>query len=141
LLFQFPGVAEQWLSQNEFANLRAWARHPDIDEAVARLREPGALRASLGLYRAILPPESLLATPGPVPPIQAPVLGVWSAGDIAVTEQAMTGTEEYAARGWRYVRIEGAGHWLQLDAPETINGLLLDFLGEQADRAGTTPAA
>jgi pimeloyl-ACP methyl ester carboxylesterase len=25
-------------------------------------------------------------------------------------------------------RVEGAGHWLQLDAPEQVNALLLDFL-------------
>ena len=29
LLFQFAGVAEQWLSDNNWANFRAWARHPD----------------------------------------------------------------------------------------------------------------
>jgi pimeloyl-ACP methyl ester carboxylesterase len=28
---------------------------------------------------------------------------------------------------WRYERIE-AGHWLQLDAPDRVNGLLVDFL-------------
>jgi pimeloyl-ACP methyl ester carboxylesterase len=141
LLFQFPGVAEQWLAQDDFANLRSWSRHPDIDRVVARLREPGSLAASLGLYRAILPPESLLAAPGPLPPIQAPSLGIWSTGDLAVTEQAMTGTGRYAVGGWRYERIEAAGHWMQLEAPETVNELLLEFLGEQADRAGATPAA
>ena len=34
---------------------------------------------------------------------------------------------------WRYERVEDAGHWLQLDAPDTVNALLLDFLGQQAD--------
>jgi pimeloyl-ACP methyl ester carboxylesterase/2-polyprenyl-6-methoxyphenol hydroxylase-like FAD-dependent oxidoreductase len=134
LLFQFPGVAEQWLSADDFANLRAWSRHPDTEDVVARLTDPAALTASLGLYRANLPPESLLADPVSVPPIQAPTLGVWSTGDLAVTEQAMTGMEEYVAGGWRYARVEGAGHWMQLDAPETVNRLLLDFLGGQAPR-------
>jgi pimeloyl-ACP methyl ester carboxylesterase len=31
LLFQFPGVAEQWLSADGFRNLRDWSRHPDIE--------------------------------------------------------------------------------------------------------------
>jgi pimeloyl-ACP methyl ester carboxylesterase len=31
--------------------------------------------------------------------------------------------------GWRYERIEGASHWLQLDEPERVNELLIDFLG------------
>jgi pimeloyl-ACP methyl ester carboxylesterase len=25
-------------------------------------------------------------------------------------------------------RLEGPGHWMQLEAPETINRLLIDFL-------------
>ena len=29
---------------------------------------------------------------------------------------------------WRYERIEGAGHWLQLDAPTQVSTLLLEFL-------------
>ena len=28
LLFQFPGIAEEWLSANDWANFRAWGRHP-----------------------------------------------------------------------------------------------------------------
>jgi pimeloyl-ACP methyl ester carboxylesterase len=29
---------------------------------------------------------------------------------------------------WRYERVDGAGHWLQLEQPDTVNALLLDFL-------------
>jgi pimeloyl-ACP methyl ester carboxylesterase len=29
---------------------------------------------------------------------------------------------------WRYERLEGPGHWMHLEAPETINRLLIDFL-------------
>ena len=50
LLFQFPGIAEQWLSADGFRNLREWSAHPDIDAVVARLarsrgpdREPQSL--------------------------------------------------------------------------------------------------
>ena len=27
---------------------------------------------------------------------------------------------------WRYQQIDGAGHWIQLDAPARLNALLLD---------------
>ena len=130
LLFQFEGIAERWLSQDDFANLRRWSGHPDIDDVVARLRDPVALTAGLGLYRAILPPESLLAHPAPLPPIQAPTMGIWSSGDLAVTEPAMTGTERFVVGGWRYERLDGAGHWMQLEEPDRISALLLDFLAE-----------
>jgi hypothetical protein len=55
--------------------------------------------------------------PADVPPIQVDTTGMWSTGDIAVTEEAMTGSAAFVAGPWRYERIEGAGQWLQLDAP------------------------
>ena len=46
LLFQFEGIAEQWLSADDFANMRAWSQHPDIDQ-VMRSTSP-ARRAHRG---------------------------------------------------------------------------------------------
>ncbi|HKS99466.1 MAG TPA: alpha/beta hydrolase [Rugosimonospora sp.] len=128
LLFQFRGIAEEWLSADGFRNLREWSGHPDLDEVVGRLSDPAALTASLSLYRAILGPESLVAPSPPLPPVTVPTMGVWSTGDIALLEEGMTGSAAYVTGPWRYERIEGAGHWLQLDAPESVNALLLDFL-------------
>ena len=31
LLFQFEGIAETWLSKDDWANLRNWGQHPDVD--------------------------------------------------------------------------------------------------------------
>ncbi len=41
LLFQFEDIAEQWLSANDFANMRAWSHHPDMDQIVVDLARPG----------------------------------------------------------------------------------------------------
>jgi pimeloyl-ACP methyl ester carboxylesterase len=140
LLFQFPEVAERWLSADGFRNLRQWSRHPDIDPVVERLAEPGALAASLNLYRAILPPASLVEPPLELPPVQAPAMGIWSSGDLALTEVAMTGSAAHVAGPWRYERLDGVGHWLQLEAPEVVNALLLDFLGQHRDRGSSRQA-
>ena len=35
---------------------------------------------------------------------------------------------EHVSGPWRYERIEGASHWMQLDAPDRVNELLLEFL-------------
>ncbi len=40
----------------------------------------------------------------------------------------MTGSEKYVSGAFRYERIDGAGHFMQLEAPEEVNRLLLDFL-------------
>jgi pimeloyl-ACP methyl ester carboxylesterase len=129
LLFQFPGIAEQWLSADDFRNLRQWSSHPRIEAVVERLSEPGALTASLGVYRANLPPESLVTPRTGLPPVTAPAMGIWSSDDFALTEENMTDSAKFVAGPWRYERVEGAGHWPQLDAPAAIDALLLDFLG------------
>ena len=142
LLFQFAGVAERWLSADNFRNFREWTRHPDGDAVAARLSEPGALTASLAIYRANMPPEVLLADPPDLPPVQAARLGIWSSGDPALTERAMAGSGEYVAGAWRYERLEGAGHWMMLEAPDRVNTLLRGFLaGEPAPAAPDTATA
>ena len=64
-------------------------------------------------------------------------MGVWSTGDFALAEAGMTGSARYVTGPWRYERVEDAGHWLQLDAPNKVNDLLLDFLHLQPARAAT----
>jgi pimeloyl-ACP methyl ester carboxylesterase len=124
LLFQFEGIAEQWLQENPFM----LSGHPDADEVTKRLAEPGVLTASLGWYRANAHPRSLVGDPPDLPKVTVPVLGVWSDGDPALTQRQMTATEAYVGGPWRYEQVTGAGHWMQLDAPDRVNALLEEFL-------------
>ncbi|MEU4690049.1 alpha/beta hydrolase [Actinoplanes sp. NPDC023714] len=66
-------------------------------------------------------------------------MGVWSSGDFALIEEGMTGSSQYVTGPWRYERVDGAGHWLQLDAPDEIGALLLDFLGEHGAAGRPSP--
>jgi pimeloyl-ACP methyl ester carboxylesterase len=128
LLFQFEGVAEQWLSADDWANLRAWAHHPDTDAVIAELEANGSLTPALNWYRANIAPQTLVGPPLELPAVQAPTMGIWSSEDFALTEQQMTGSAAYVSGPWRYERIEGAGHWVQLEQADEVNRLLLDFL-------------
>jgi pimeloyl-ACP methyl ester carboxylesterase len=128
LLFQFPGIAERWLAEDNWANLRRWGRHPDADQVIADLEANGSLTPGLNWYRANVPPGSWTGPPLQLPPVQAPAMGVWSTGDVALTETQMTDSAQNVAGPWRYERLDGPGHWLQLDAPDQLNALLLDFL-------------
>jgi pimeloyl-ACP methyl ester carboxylesterase len=127
LLFLFTGVAEEWLSANGWANFRAWSGHPDPDAVIADL-EAGSLTPGLNYYRANLPPENWLRPGRPLPPIDRPTMGVWSSNDFALTERQMTSSEQHITGPWRYERLEGPGHWMQLEAPDEVNRLLIDFL-------------
>ncbi|HWB67491.1 MAG TPA: alpha/beta fold hydrolase [Mycobacteriales bacterium] len=125
LLFSLPDVGEQWLDTNLEDML---ASHPDRADVIANLRQPGALSASLGWYRANAHARTIVDPPTTLPPVRCPVLGVWSSHDTALTERQMTGSEKYVEGPWRYQRIDGAGHWMQPEVPDQVNEILLDFL-------------
>ena len=63
LLFQFPGIAEQWLSNDGWANFRDWAGHPDADAVIAEVEANGSLTPALNWYRANIPPSPTLRHP------------------------------------------------------------------------------
>jgi pimeloyl-ACP methyl ester carboxylesterase len=128
LLFQFAGIAETWLSADDWANLRTWAGHPDTDAVIADLEASGSLTPALNYYRANVHPSSLIEPPLDLPPVTAPTMGVWSSGDMALTERQMTDSGRHVTGPWRYERLDGPGHWMQLEQPDAINRLLLDFL-------------
>lgn len=128
LLFNFD-VAEQWFREHGAEML---ASHPDADDRLSALADAAALTASLGWYRANAHPRSLVGEPPSLPAVTAPVMGVWSSHDMALTEEQMTGSERYVGGSWRYERVEGASHWMQLERPDDISALLLDFLGAGA---------
>jgi pimeloyl-ACP methyl ester carboxylesterase len=128
LLFQFSGVAEGWLSADGWANFRAWGRHPDADAVIAELEANGSLTAGLNYYRANVRPEAFVLSGLEMPAVQAPTMGVWSSGDFALTEGQMTGSAKNVAGPWRYERLDGPGHWMQLESPGEVNRLLVDFL-------------
>jgi pimeloyl-ACP methyl ester carboxylesterase len=130
LWFQFEGLAEDLLPRDDWKLLREWTRgNGDIDRYVEDLSRPGALTAGLSWYRANVPPHRELAPRRAFPAIAAPTLGLWSTGDDYLLEQPIRSSGEHVTSSFRYERIEGASHWLQLDAPQRVNNLLVEFLG------------
>jgi pimeloyl-ACP methyl ester carboxylesterase len=128
LLFQFD-VAEELLTRDDWRLFRDWVRGDgDMERAIADLSRPGRLTAGLNWYRANLHPQLEAEGRPPLPPIAAPTLGIWSTGDNYLTEDRMIGSAEQVTGPWRYERVEDASHWLQLDQPERVNALLLEFL-------------
>ncbi len=128
LFFQFTGIAEATLAYDDWAWLRTFSRgYLDLEQAIADLSRPGALTASLNWYRANLAPRM----PGPapaLPPVVAPTLGIWSAGDHYLDGERMKKSAALVQGPWRYEEIPDASHWVPLDAPDRLNELLLDWL-------------
>ena len=124
-LFQLPVIAEALVAAGNLLALQRQA----VDAAQladwrANFGEPGRLTAALNYYRA----NKHLALPGEYAPVTTRVLGVWSAGDPALTEQQMKNSRAYIEETFQYHRIDGeVGHWLQLKEARRVNRLLVDF--------------
>jgi pimeloyl-ACP methyl ester carboxylesterase len=128
LFFQFEGIAEATLAYDDWAWLRQFSRGDgDQERFLQDLSRPGALTASLNWYRANLAPRMPGAVPE-LPPVRVPTLGIWSTNDHYLDGERMEKSGTYVEAPWRYEVIEGASHWIPLDAPDRLNALLLDWL-------------
>jgi pimeloyl-ACP methyl ester carboxylesterase len=130
LLFLFEEVAEELVRRHDWYLFRLFLGGTgDTEGYIKALSEPGALTPALSWYRANLPVRAILGRTGgpPLPMIEADTLGIWSTGDLYLTEDAMTRSEQRVQGRWRYERVEGS-HWVPLDQPDRLNRLLLEFL-------------
>lgn len=123
--FLMPVVAEYAIRANDWFFLRQVAPSPDQMALWRAALEPeGRLTAALNYYRANLK----LGRPHHWRPVEVPVMGVWSDHDPALGEKQMLDTRHHCRAGFRYERLSGVGHWMQLSATDRLNALLVDFL-------------
>lgn len=132
--FQLPMLPEWVLSAGGFAVLRQmFARTParqgafseeEIDGYIESLSPPGALTAALNYYRANLA-RSGAEMASTV--IEAETLVIWGERDPALGVGLLDGLEQVATQV-RIERLANVGHWVQNEAPEEVNRLLLQFL-------------
>lgn len=127
LLMQLRGVMEWLATRCNWLLFRLMTQYPaEFAQWHACLSRPGRLTAGMNYYRA----NPGLILPREYPSARVPVFGIWSSGDLFLAEGQMIASERYVRGPWRYARIDGANHWLQLDAPEQFNPLLLEYLSQ-----------
>jgi pimeloyl-ACP methyl ester carboxylesterase len=139
LWFQFPGVAERGLAENDWELFRNWAhagsaRGSDdyMERQITDLSRPGRLSAGFNWYRANISPDTFAGDGRALdlPSVTCPTMGVWSSGDMALSEVQMTGSERNVSGPWRYERIDVDSHWIPVYASEQLNALLVEFLAD-----------
>ena len=137
LLFQFAGVAETWLSANDWANLRAFVfetaaprTFPAEEQAMLTeaLGRDGALTAALNWYRANMPPSAWLREPPDPAPISVPTMIVWGEADAYMDPVLLERSAETVTGPLRVERLPGVSHWVQQEVPDRVNQLMLSFL-------------
>jgi pimeloyl-ACP methyl ester carboxylesterase len=149
LAFQAPALPERLLMAADGALLRRALRalrtsRPDraeLDAYVAAARRGGSLRGGLDYYRAALRSRALAPTDPPrtSAPLEVPVLVIWGERDPALQPELATPPASVAP-GATVVMIPGASHGVQLDAPDEVSRLLVDFMsGEGAPRDPREP--
>jgi pimeloyl-ACP methyl ester carboxylesterase len=125
IFFQIPGFSEKLVSAGDWWLWRRMLRYdPELETWKKDLSRPGRLTASINIYRANLN----LILPGDWPKVTMPVMGIWGEGDVALAEGQMIASKKYVTSSYRYERVAGGTHWLQIERPEQVNSLLLDFL-------------
>jgi len=137
--FQVPGIPEWVIQQNlgEFVRnlLREQAirkgafTREDAEIYQSALAKPGVLSAALNYYRQMLSPwnwvRDWLNTPNP---ITVPTLVLWGEEDSLVTPKVTQGLERFISAPFNLKLIPHCGHWIQQEAPQTVNRELLAFL-------------
>lgn len=91
------------------------------DAHVALLSQPGAMDAVLNWYRSI-------PLGGPSGPVTVPTLFAWGDQDLAFGRIAADAVAEHVTGPYRFAPLEGITHWVPEQAPEQLNGLLLEHL-------------
>jgi pimeloyl-ACP methyl ester carboxylesterase len=124
--FRQVGTAEEQLKADNWQLFREWELakgRAEIEHDIKLLSRPGALTAALNWYRS---PNN--ANLPPAPPVTVPVLAIWSDGDAYLMEPAIKSSGERVKGPFRYEKIYGASHWMQMDRPDEVNAFLLSFL-------------
>ena len=131
-MFQVPYLPERWISRNARQMARV-IRHgavrreaftdADVTEYARAIAQPRAMECAINYYRAWMRWGMFRA----IKPIDAPTLMLWGEEDLALEKEMTYGTEKFV-RDFRIHYIPRCGHWVQNEAADTVNELLLDFL-------------
>jgi len=134
--FQVPWLPECLFRLNGFAALmRTFRRDPvrpdafsaeDVERYRHALARPGALTAAINYYRAAFRRNLGRVPPGMKPTAQ-PTLVIWGERDRYLDVRLLDGLNAWVPN-LRVERLADASHWVQNDAPERVNPLLVEFL-------------
>jgi pimeloyl-ACP methyl ester carboxylesterase len=100
-----------------------------VQEYLEIVGTPEGMRGCLDWYRALpLEPGTPGAVPAEFPSIGVPTLFVWSDQDPFLGPEGAYATERYVTGPYRFVVLEGVGHWIPEMAADRFSAELLSHL-------------
>ncbi|HXC52921.1 MAG TPA: alpha/beta fold hydrolase [Candidatus Limnocylindrales bacterium] len=133
--FQLPGLPEAMVRLGNFRSLdETYSRevfgrdafaHREIDDYKAALAMPGALTSAINYYRAAFR-RFVRAPRGEHRPIEIPTLLLWGDRDRHLGSSLTVGLDPWVP-DLKVRHFPDAGHWLQLDEPDIVNRMMIDF--------------
>jgi epoxide hydrolase 4 len=133
--FQLPWLPERLLLRNNAAPIRRVffdsaankGNFPKADLAIyARAAQgAGAIKSMLNYYRALLRFPDMRKVGDAM--VEVPTLVIWGENDLALDIHMLDGLEQWVPKLTLH-RLPGISHWVQQDAPEEVNRLLINWL-------------
>jgi epoxide hydrolase 4 len=134
--FQLPWIPEWGLARRGCEAIGRAFRDMAVDKSrfpdeVLRIYRdaaaaPGALTAMLNYYRALIRGLRRTRRRG-IAPVNTPTLMIWGEVDAALGKELTYGTEKYVGNlTLRY--LPNVSHWVQQEAPETVNAMIEAWL-------------
>jgi pimeloyl-ACP methyl ester carboxylesterase len=136
--FQLPWLPEWLLGRDRAAGLAGMLRRSSLEGSFSSAdleiyreawTQPGAIRAMLGWYRAMIRM--------PPPPITGAILPrtmvLWGRRDSALGAELVQPSVDRCAQAELHW-LDQATHWVQHDAADQVNARLLAFLGQAVDK-------
>jgi len=139
LLFQIPALPE-WLIQH---NLKNFVQNLFREHAIRKaafttevmniyqnaLAKPRVLTAAINYYRQILSPQTWLNNREEhTKLVTAPTLVLWGEEDSFLSNKLTQDLDKLIAAPFQLKFVPNCGHWIQQEAPDTVNRELLKFL-------------
>lgn len=135
--FQVPGIPEWVIQQNLKDFVKAALQGQAIRKGAfsaeetkiyqTALEKPGVLGAALNYYRQLF--NHLAWNWGQKPElVTAPTLVLWGEDDAFLSKKLTEGLDRLIAAPFQLKLVPHCGHWIQQEAPQTVNRELLNFL-------------
>ncbi|MBD2098025.1 alpha/beta hydrolase [Trichocoleus sp. FACHB-591] len=136
--FQVPGLPEWVIQQNLKNFVQDFFRGQAIRKGAftaedtqmyeAALSKPGVLAAALKYHRQLFSWQSLLRSWQSPELITVPTLILWGEEDALLGSKLTEGLEAFMVGPFKLKFVPHCGHWIQQEAPQTVNRELLSFL-------------